>query len=107
MPTDSEFAELIANTTTTWTTSNGVYGRLVTGKGDYASASIFLPAASYGYETILDNSVSCGYYWSSTPHSSMSNYACTLYFVFSGSFYRDSKYRLLGFSVRAVRGFAE
>ena len=33
MPTDAEFAALINNCTTTWTTRNGVYGRLVTGKG--------------------------------------------------------------------------
>ena len=33
MPTDAEFAALTNNCTTTWTTRNGVYGRLVTGKG--------------------------------------------------------------------------
>lgn len=33
MPTDAEFAALINNCTTTWTMRNGVYGRLVTGKG--------------------------------------------------------------------------
>ena len=45
MPTDAEFAALISNCYTTWTTRNGVYGRLVTGRGTYASRSIFLPAA--------------------------------------------------------------
>ena len=106
MPTDSEFAELIANTTTIWTTSNGVNGRLVTGKGDYASASIFLPAAGNGYGTSLYRSGSLGDYWSSTPYSSGSNDAW--YFTFnSGNFHRSSYYRLNGFSVRALRGFAE
>ena len=33
--TDAEFAALIDNCTTTWTTRNGVYGRLVTGKGAF------------------------------------------------------------------------
>ena len=106
MPTDSEFAELIANTTTTWTTSNGVNGRLVTGKGDYASASIFLPAAGVGYGSSLYASGSYGNYWSSTPHSSSSDYAWYLYFG-SGYFNRDYYGRFSGFSVRALRGFAE
>ncbi|MBR4251816.1 MAG: hypothetical protein IKQ15_05920, partial [Kiritimatiellae bacterium] len=106
MPTDSEFAELINNTTTTWTTSNGVYGRLVTGKGDYASASIFLPAAGYGRGTSLYDSGSYGRYWSSTPGSSRSDRAWNLYFG-SGDFYRSRSSRDYGFSVRALRGFAE
>lgn len=107
MPTDAEFAELINNTTTTWTTSNGVYGRLVTGKGDYASASIFLPAAGYGLGTSLGSSGSIGDYWSSTPASSGSDLAWYLYFFLSGDFYRDHNYWYYGQSVRALRGFAE
>ena len=107
MPTDAEFADLIDNTTTTWTTSNGVYGRLFTGKGEFASASIFLPAAGYGHGTGLFLSGSGGRYWSSTPHSSNSYLAWGLYFD-SGSFYRYYYYyRDYGQSVRALRGFAE
>ena len=44
MPTDAEFAALLDNCTTEWITTNGVSGRLVTGKGAYADKSIFLPA---------------------------------------------------------------
>ena len=106
MPTDSEFAALINNTTMTWTTSNGVYGRLVTGKGDYASASIFLPAAGYGRGTGLDDSGSDGRYWSSTPNSSYSDSAWSLYFN-SGDFSRYDLNRYYGQSVRALQGFAE
>ena len=106
MPTDSEFAALINNTTMTWTTSNGVYGRLVTGKGDYASASIFLPAAGRGYGTGLDYSGSYGSYWSTTPNSSF-YYAWYLY-LDSGDFSRyNGSFRSSGQSVRALRGFAE
>ncbi|MBR3223453.1 MAG: hypothetical protein IKF72_14635 [Kiritimatiellae bacterium] len=106
MPTYAEFSALINNCTTTWTTQNGVYGRLVTGKGAYADRSIFLPAAGYGYVSILDYAGWYGYYWSSTPDSVNSDRAWSLSFNSSG-FSRDSHYRCYGQSVRPVRGFAE
>ena len=106
MPTDSDFAALISNCTTTWTTRNGVYGRLVTGKGAYASKSIFLPAAGYGNDSVLSSPGSHGHYWSSTPSSGGSYSAWYLGFG-SGYFdryYCDSYY---GFPVRPLRGFAK
>ncbi|MGN0853732.1 MAG: hypothetical protein ACI4Q3_10215 [Kiritimatiellia bacterium] len=107
MPTDAEFAALISNCTTTWTNRNGVYGRLVTGKGAYASESIFLPAAGYGYDSSLYNLGSDGYYWSSAPFSGYSSYAWSLCFN-SGDFYRDYDFtRYFGRSVRPLRGFAQ
>ena len=107
MPTDAEFSALINNCTTTWITTNGVSGRLVTGTGAYANRSIFLPAAGHGAGSSLDYPGSNGIYWSSTPISDNSYDACYLYF-YSGNFYVDSYYdRLCGQSVRPVRGFAE
>ena len=106
MPTDAEFAALIENCTTTWITTNGVSGRLVTGTGAYANRSIFLPAAGYGYASYLRYPGSYGYYWASTPHSDNSNYAWSLYF-YSSNFYRSNLDRYYGQSVRPVRGFAE
>ena len=106
MPTDAEFSGLVSKCTTTWTTRNGVYGRLVTGKGAYADRSIFLPAAGYGSGSILDGPGSHGHYWSSTPNSGNSYDAWFLFFD-SSDFYRYSNYRFLGRSVRPVRGFAE
>ncbi|MBR6021488.1 MAG: leucine-rich repeat protein [Kiritimatiellae bacterium] len=106
MPTDSDIDALINNCDWTWTTRNGVDGYEVRGKGDYASASIFLPAAGYGYGTSLYDSGSLGYCWSSTPDSSDSDGAWYLDFN-SGNFYRSDGNRNLGFSVRALRGFAE
>ena len=91
MPTDAEFSALIDNCTTTWITINGVHGRLVTGKGDYADRSIFLPAAG-------DD---C---WSSTPYSS--DFAWSLH-VDSDNFRRGRNSRYFGQSVRPVRGFAQ
>ena len=106
MPTDAEFVELVDNCTSTWTTSNGVPGRLVTGKGDYASKSIFLPAAGYGNDSNLYYPGSYGFYWSSAPTSGDSRYAWNLYFG-SDNFYRYRADRYDGFPVRPVRGFAK
>jgi len=105
MPTDAEIQALISNCTTTWMTSNGVSGRLVTGKGAYASKSIFLPAAGDGINSALDRAGSDGYYWSSTPNSDYSLNAWFLYF-YSGNFYRYFNLRYNGQSVRPVREFA-
>ena len=107
MPTDAEFSALLDNCTTTWTTQNGVYGRLVTGKGAYADKSIFLPAAGYGLDSRLGGLGSYGYYWSSTPDSGRSLYAWYLYFG-SGNVGRYSGgNRCHGRSVRPVRGSAQ
>ena len=107
MPTDAEFSTLISNCTTTWITTNGVSGQLVTGKGEYANRSIFLPAAGGGDDSYLSNPGSLGYYWSSTPYSGYSYNAWFLYFKSSYYFRQGNDYRYYGLSVRPVRGFAE
>ena len=110
MPTYAEFSALIDNCTTTWVTTNGVSGRLVTGKGDYANRSIFLPAAGDGHGSYLSSPGLGGYYWSSTPYSGYSDDAWSLYFD-SGDFgqygYSLDSVRRYGRSVRPVRGFAQ
>ena len=99
MPTKAEIEELIENTTTTWTTYNGVYGRLVTSKRN--GKSIFLPAAGFRVVTSLDGEGSNGGYWSSTPLESNTDRAYDLNFI-SGIFYRGWYYRNYGRSVRPV-----
>ena len=106
MPTDAEFAALDDNCTTAWITTNGVPGRLVTGKGAYANRSIFLPAAGYGYDSTFDEPGLFGYYWSSTPISDFPERAWSLNFLSDGS-YRYFYDRCHGRSVRPVRGVAE
>ena len=106
MPTDAEFVALINNCTTTWTTRDGVYGRLMTGKGAFSTKSIFLPAAGYGDDARLNDPGSRGVYWSSTPDSADSYYAWYLNFL-SGNFGRSDYYRSYGFPVRPLRGFAK
>ena len=103
MPTDAEFSALISNCTTTWTTTNGVRGRLVTGKGAYAKRSIFLPAVGYGDGSYLYSPGSHGSYWSSTPFA---DEAWGLYFG-SNYFRLNYAYHYYGYSVRPVRGAAQ
>ena len=107
MPTDAEFAALIENCDTEWASRNGVSGRLVKGRGTYASKSIFLPAVGYGYASYLLDPGSVGCYWSSASNSGNSLHAWCLWFD-SGYFRRGSYFdRFHGQSVRPVRGFAK
>ena len=99
MPTKAELDDLLANCDVAWTTSNGVKGRKFTGKGDYASNSVFLPAAGYFITGIVHGYGNYANYWSSTP--SGSDYAYFLVFA-SNSYDVVYDYRHLGYSVRAV-----
>ena len=66
MPTDAEWTKLWENCTWTWTTQNGVNGRLVTGPN---GNSIFLPAAGRWVNASLRRAGSNGYYWSSSLYT--------------------------------------
>ena len=106
MPTDAEWDSLESNCTTIWTKRNGVYGRLVSGKGDYVSRSIFLPASGFGFGSYIHNFGSQGYYWSSTSYSDSSDGAW-FFGIDSDRFTRLKNYRGLGKSVRPLRGFVQ
>ena len=98
MPTKEEFDELKNNCTVTWTTQNGVYGRLFTGPN---GNSIFLPAAGGRYDSELYGAGSYGYYWSSSLRSDSTDRAWRLNFD-SGNDYMSYNYRGCGQSVRPV-----
>ena len=100
MPTITEIDELLNNTTSEWTTVNGVNGRKFTSTMN--GNSIFLPAAGYRYGSYLDYQTSGGYYWSSSLSESNPSDARSLDFG-SGSAYTGSDYRFLGFTVRPVQ----
>ena len=89
MPTYDELSELKNNCTVTWTTQNGVNGRLFTGPN---GNSIFLPAAGYRYDSSLNYDGSYGDYWSSSLSSGNTDDACNLGF--------DSGYNLMGSCLR-------
>ena len=104
MPTGRELEGLCNKCDWTWTTMNGVDGYVVRGRGAYASASIFLPCAGYGYGTSLCNAF--GNYWSSVPNSD--NYFSAWYLYFNSSnHYPYSSNRYRGQSVRPVQGFTK
>ena len=98
-PTNEEWQELMDNTTSQWTTQNGVYGRRFTGpNGD----SLFLPAAGHHWYSLFDYAGSFGYYWSSSLYTG--DPSSVWYFFFqSERQYIKSEYRYSGHSVRAVK----
>ncbi len=77
LPTKEEMSELVDFCSWNWTTQNGVKGYKVTGPN---GNSIFLPAAGRRYESSLYDAGGCGYYWSSKPDESDSDYAFGLGF---------------------------
>lgn len=99
MPTKAEWQELLDNTTTTWTTQNGVYGRKFTAAN---GNSLFLPAAGCYCEDSQPSSVGrYGFYWSSSLYESRPCSALYLYFD-SGQTSVYENPRCNGFAVRAV-----
>lgn len=100
MPTKAEVEELLNNTTSTWTTVNGVKGRRFTSKTN--GNSIFLPAAGLRLGLSFGPAGSRGYYWSSSLYESIPSSAYYLR-IFSGYAFWYGGGRLDGLSVRPVR----
>lgn len=73
MPTQAELQSLLDNCEVElkWDPSEGFIGRKFTGKGDYATISVLLPAAGSDNDFALGVN---GYYWSSTPDGSEKAY---------------------------------
>ena len=107
MPTYSEFAELIANCNWERATHNGVAGLFVTGRGAYASKSIFLPNVGDGNSEYLYNTGEQGYYWSATLNSTEPFYAGCLWANRASFGPNNKQCRYMGFSVRPVRSYAK
>ncbi len=104
MPTKEQLQELIDGTTSTWTTQNGVNGRLFTSKTN--DNSIFVPAAGYGYNGSMLNVGSGGYLWSSSLYED-GTYDAWLLLFNSGNVGLSHLSRCFGVSVRGVATPAE
>ena len=103
MPSLTQFQELINSsyTTTTWTTQNGVYGRLITSKSN--GNTLFLPATGCRGDASLSNAGSSGFYWSRTLSTDGPSNARLLYFGSDGIYTGYNGTRFVGQSVRPVR----
>ena len=106
-PSLDQINELLNNTTSEWTTLNGIEGTRFTGGN---GGTIFLPAAGYLRLGNLCYVGTGGSYWSSIPDEgdcvAPGIYACGLTFyspVFSFEVFSSSSYRSNGQSVRPVR----
>ncbi len=99
MPTKEEWQELYNNTTVTWTTQNGVNGRLFTASN---GNSLFLPAAGCRYYSGLDYAGSWGSYWSSSLNTVYPGSAWFFCFVSDDFRMSSDDYRYRGFTVRPV-----
>lgn len=107
MPTKAEFDDLLTKCDVVWTNDykgdgSNIKGYIFTGKDDYASNRVFLPAAGYcrNGSTIYGRD-SGGYYWSSVPYDSNLSYYLRFISTAKGIFYNTCP-RNYGQSVRPV-----
>ena len=102
MPTPEQIKELTANTTTAWTSNEGVNGITFTSKKD-SSKSIFIPAAGSARNGSIFSSGINGLIWSFILFWDNVSYGQYLVF-YSASASLNYTYRCDGLSVRGVIG---
>lgn len=104
VPTKEDWDDLCSKCDWIGAIINGVKGNVIRGRGDYASASIFLPCGGLVYRTRLGNVGSEGAYWSSVPYYANGDFAYVMDFTHghSGSthHWRD---RFVGQPIRPVQ----
>ena len=105
MPTLQELKDLCNQCDWQWCKRGKSNGYFISGRGDYASASIFLPAAGYGSDTMWAMVGYDGHYWSCD--SASGSWASRGLAFSSDDHCAGSLYRLYGQSVRPVRGVKE
>ncbi len=106
MPTKQEESDLHYKCDWIYVTTNdNVTGYIIRGRGDYASACIFLPTVGYGNETALNNVGTSGGYWSSVPDSDVyRELSWCLSFDLNSHHDGTSSFRYSGKAVRPVQG---
>lgn len=102
IPSPDQIRELFDNTTNTWTTQDGVSGRLFTSKND-GSKSIFIPAVGRAVDGSVHGRGNYGYVWLSMLLMDYVSYGQDLYFS-SDSANLGGYDRYYGLSVRGVIG---
>ena len=103
IPTYEEWIELRDNSTSVWTTENGIAGRRITStKPGYTDKFIFLPAAGQYSQAKLCDAQNLGYYWSATRYSSGYSGSVRSMTFNSGVVSYGGGLRCYGFSIRPV-----
>ncbi|MBR3490932.1 MAG: hypothetical protein IKH44_01345 [Bacteroidales bacterium] len=99
MPVEEEWVELIENTTSEWTSQNGIYGVLFTAEN---GNTLFLPGAGCRYESNLNGAGESCCYWSSllSIYNPLRASAAGFENMYSEVF--DAR-RCIGYSIRPVR----
>lgn len=100
LPTASDFNELIKNSTSEWTTQEGVAGYLFTSKT--TGNKLFFPAAGYREGAEVKDAQSLGDYWTGSIYSTNTNYGYSLSFNNAGVKTGFAK-RSMALSIRPVK----
>ena len=102
-PSKVQWDELIANSTNTWTTRNGINGLLFTSKKN--GQSLFFPASGCPWFPMKeeDETGSSGYYWSRSLYTEDPVLAEDIFFDSHGIGISFDSRRMRGYSVRPVR----
>ena len=100
IPAIEEWQELVDNTTCTWTTQNGVNGRLFTASN---GNSIFMPAAGYFNGSSLSYADYACVFWSNPIDTNWPSTTSSAHFNPTNIYLSNHYYRYLGVSVRPVR----
>lgn len=100
IPSPTQIQELLDNTTSEWTTIDGISGMAFTSKND-ESNSIFIPAVGCAWNGSIHRSVKYGFIWSSMVGRNFNDGSQYLYFSPEDAYLSISN-RFDGFTVRGV-----
>ena len=100
LPTNADFAELLANSTQDWTTQDGVEGCLFTSK--VTGNKLFFPAAGYREGAETKEAQTMGDYWTGSIYTTNTNYGYSLSFTNAGAKAGFAK-RSMALSIRPVK----
>ena len=98
MPSSDQVLELRSNTSSIWTTKNGVYGLQFIGSN---GGIIFMPAAGCYIGKDIEFKGKNGCYWSSSSDMNEEDHASSLIFD-NGTCDNLNAYRIIGYNIRAV-----
>lgn len=100
LPTASDFKELVANSTSEWTTQDGVEGYLFTSK--LTGNKLFFPAAGYREGAEVKDAKTLGDYWTGSIYSTNTDYGYSFSFNNAGAKTGFAK-RSMALSIRPVK----